>query len=90
MGSMTRFVNPASFAEVAGKDGQLVVVILPEGQYEFVVPEGAEVDEMSVPDNETSALLTLRSASYYEKCKNGWVWVCCNGFCRKKSPAQAC
>jgi hypothetical protein len=85
-----RLIDPNVFDDVAGSSGQLLVVILPDGKYEILAPEGAEVEESAVPDHEVTALLTLRSASYYEKCKRGWVHVCCNGVCRKKRPAERC
>jgi hypothetical protein len=96
---MTRFIDPALFDEVAGTDGQLVVVIQSNGGFEIVVPAGAEMREIPIPPEAEVKTVSMsaganvthvRSATYYETCIDHFVHVCCNGVCRKKRPVQSC
>lgn len=86
-----RYIDTETFDEVAGKDGQMLVVVKPSGGEEVVVREGADVVDPAVPPLQgVSQVRQMNAGSYYEICKDGWVWVCWKFICVKKWPAEQC
>jgi hypothetical protein len=78
--AQVRVVDPELFAELAG-NAPFVLVSKLSGEEEIVVPEGAEYEFEDFPDEEVSALFSVRASSCYEKCKNNRKYRCCSGVC---------